>query len=224
VWIDGSTVSPAAATRAASAAASAGVAYVSSPISGNPGVVASGDAIFAISGDPAGLDVAEAIGMTIGRHVHRAGSGREANIIKLCTNALLAVTMQSLAEVAVLADKAGVSRAALMSFINQSAVGSSFTRYKTGNIVDLKFSPTLSPAGQRKDIRVALDLAREIEVPMPVLSTTEVAFSRLVSGGLGIGRDYAALVLEVARDSGHTLVPERALVPEPLLVPEGEKK
>jgi 3-hydroxyisobutyrate dehydrogenase len=208
VWIDGSTASSAAAQRAADAAAAAGVAFVSAPISGNPGVVAAGNAIFAISGDERGLDVAEAICLTMGRAVHRVGGSTEANVIKLCTNALLAVTMQSVAEIAVLADKAGVSRAALMSFINDSAVGSPFTRYKTANVVTLDFPPTFTPEGQRKDIRLALDLAHELETPMPVLNTTEVAFSRLVSGGLGEGRDFAALVLEVARDAGHTLEPE----------------
>jgi 3-hydroxyisobutyrate dehydrogenase len=208
VWIDGSTVSAAAAQRASEAAAAAGVAFVSAPISGNPGVVTAGNAIFAISGDERGLDAAEAIGSAIGRAVYRVGSGTEANVIKLCTNALLAVTMQSIAEIAVLADKAGVSRSALMSFINDSAVGSPFTKYKTANVVTLEFPPTFTPEGQRKDIRLALELAHELETPMPVLNTTEVAFSRLVSGGLGEGRDFAALVLEVARDAGHTLEPE----------------
>jgi 3-hydroxyisobutyrate dehydrogenase len=208
VWIDGSTVSPAAAERAASAAAAVGVAYVSAPISGNPGVVSSGNAIFAISGDKRALDVAEALVLRIGRKVFRVGSRAEANVVKLCTNALLAVTMQSLAEIAVLADKAGVSRGALMAFLNESAVGSAFTRYKTPNILSLEFAPTTTVEGQRKDIRLALDLARTHETPMPVLSSTEVEFSRLFSGGLGEGLDYAALILDVARDAGHTLIPE----------------
>lgn len=208
VWIDGSTVSPAAAERASRAAAAAGVAFVSAPISGNPGVVSAGAAVFALSGDQAGIEVAESIVLAIGSKAFRVGNRAEANVIKLCTNAVLAVTMQSLAEVAVLADKTGVSRSALMSFLNESAIGSPFTRYKTGNILSLEFPPTITVEGQRKDIWLALDLAREWESSMPVLSTTEVAFSRLVSGGLGEGRDYAALILDVARDSGHTLVPE----------------
>jgi 3-hydroxyisobutyrate dehydrogenase len=208
VWIDGSTVSPAAAARASASAAAAGVAYVSAPVSGNPGVVANGKAIFAISGSPEGLDIAERVCLAIGRRVFRVGEGVEANVVKLCTNALLAVTMQSLAEIAVLADGAGVKRSALMEFINDSAVGSPFTAYKTGNITSLEFPPTFTPEGQRKDIRLAIDLAHELDVPMPVLNTTEVAFSRLVSGGLGQGRDFAALILEVARDAGRELQPE----------------
>jgi 3-hydroxyisobutyrate dehydrogenase-like beta-hydroxyacid dehydrogenase len=209
VWIDGSTVSIECAERAAAAAHAAGAAYVSAPISGNPVAVAAGNAIFAISGDAEALDVAEELVGRIGRAVMRVGDGAAANVVKLCVNALLAVTMQSVAEIAVLADRAGVSRARLMEFLNESAVGSVFTRYKTANVVELEFPPTFTPVGQRKDVRLALDLARELEVPMPVLNTTEVAFSRLVSGGLGEGRDFAALILEVARDSGVELKPEK---------------
>ncbi len=208
VWIDGSTVSPAASQRAAAAAAEVGWAFVAAPISGNPSVVEAGQAIFAISGDDAGLEVAEAIGLAIGRAVHRVGSRAEASVIKLCVNALLSVTMQSLAEVAVLADRAGVSRASLMEFLNDSAIGSPFTRYKTAPVVTLDFPPAFTPEGQRKDVRLALALARELEVPLPVLATTEVAYSSLVSGGLGEGKDFAALILEVARDAGHELRPE----------------
>jgi 3-hydroxyisobutyrate dehydrogenase-like beta-hydroxyacid dehydrogenase len=208
VWIDGSTVSPRAATAAAEAAAEAGVAYVSAPVSGNPGVVESGNAIFALSGDVGGLDVAEQLCLRMGRAVHRVGSRAEANIVKLCTNALLGVTMQSLAEIAVLADRGGVSRAALMGFVNDSAIGSPFSRYKTQPLVELAFPVAFTPEGQRKDIRLALDLAREAEVPMPVLSETEVAYSRLVSSGLGEGKDFASLILAVARDAGVSLSPE----------------
>lgn len=209
VWIDGSTVSTDAAARAADAARAAGVAFVSAPISGNPTVVEAGNAIFAISGDPAALDVADDLVARIGRAVYRVGDAHQASVIKLCVNALLAVTMQSLAEIAVLADRAGVARADLMGFLNDSAIGSPFTKYKTANVVGLEFPPTFTPEGQRKDIRLAIDLAYQLEVPMPVLNTTEVAFSRLVSGGLGEGRDFAALILEVARDAGYELTPEK---------------
>ena len=209
VWIDGSTVSPRAAEAAAVASAAVGVAYVSAPVSGNPGVIESGNAIFAISGDEVGLDVAEQVCLMLGRAVHRVGSRAEANVVKLCTNALLGVTMQSLAEIAVLADRVGVSRAAMLGFVNDSAIGSAFSRYKTPPLVELDFPTAFTAEGQRKDLRLALELARESEVPMPVLSETEVAYSRLVAGGLGQDRDFAALVLNVARDAGHTLHPER---------------
>ncbi|MET0452578.1 MAG: NAD(P)-dependent oxidoreductase [Mycobacterium sp.] len=205
VWIDGSTVSPGAAQRAATAARQAGVAFVSAPVSGNPSVVLGGNAVFVISGDESGLDVADHLVSLIGRAVSRAGTATEAVTIKLCVNALLAITMQSLAEITVLADKAGVSRSSLLEFLNESAIGSPFTRYKTPNLVSLEFEPTFTAEGQRKDVRLALGLARDNEVPMPVLSATEEAYSRLIGSGLGVERDLSALVLGTARDAGHVL-------------------
>jgi 3-hydroxyisobutyrate dehydrogenase len=207
-WVDGSTVSPAAAERAASAAHAAGVSYVSAPVSGSPGVVEAGNAIFALSGDERGLDDAEELCLLLGRAAHRVGSRAEANVVKLCVNAVLGTTMQSLAEVAVLADVLGVSRAALLGFLNDSAIGSAFSRYKTPPLVTLDFPTAFTAEGQRKDLRLALALAREAEVPLPVLTETEGAYSRLVGSGLGVDKDFAALVLAVARDAGVALEPE----------------
>lgn len=207
-WIDGSTVSPEAAARAGEAATVAGVAFVSAPVSGNPGVVTAGRAIFAVSGPEAGLDAAEPVLAALGRATYRMGPGTEANAVKLATNTLLAVVMQTLAEVAVLAERAGVPRAALMEFINDSAVGSPFSAYKTRSIVELDLTPTFTVEAQRKDIRLALDLARRLEVPMPVLSATEVAYTRTISSGLGVDQDLAAVLLSVARDAGLDLRPE----------------
>ncbi len=209
-WIDSSTVSLGAAERAGAAASAAGVAFVSAPVSGNPGVVSAGRAIYAVSGPDAGLDAAAPVLAALGRASHRMGSGTEANAVKLATNTLLGVVMQTLAEVAVLGERAGVSRAALMRFINDSAVGSPFSAYKTSSIVELDLTPTFTVDSQRKDLRLALDLARRLEVPMPVLAATEVAYSRTIASGIGAGQDLAAVLLNAARDAGLDLRPESA--------------
>ena len=209
VWIDSSTVSPAAAASAAAAAKARGVAFVSAPVSGNPPVVRSGGAVFAVSGDDkAAVDAAAEVLADVGRAVHRVGSGVSATMVKLCTNALLGITMQALAEVAVLGEQAGVRRSGLMAFVNDSAVGSNFTRYKTDAIVSLGLEPTFTPEGMRKDLRLAVDAGRQLDVPAPLISAVEVEFSRLAASGLGDGKDFAALILQVARDAGATVEPE----------------
>lgn len=208
VWIDCSTVSPAASAAAAAAAAAAGIDYAQAPISGNPVAVRAGTAIFAVSGSRLATDSAVPLLNTIGRASYVVGSGAEAAVVKLCTNAVLAVLIETLAEVLILGEKSGVRRADLMRFINDSAVGSPLTRSKSGALVGLDFTPTFTPEGQRKDVRLALDLGARTETPMPLVSATEVAFSRLIAGDLGDGRDYAALILQAARDAGIGLQPE----------------
>lgn len=209
VWIDCSTVSPEAAAAAASAADAHGVSYVSAPVSGNPGVVRSGSAIFAVSGDEeSALQRAVSVLEDLGRRAYLVGPGVSAAVVKICTNALLGITMQALAEIAVVGERAGVRRANLMAFINDSAVGSPFTRYKTDAIVSLDLTPTFTPEGMRKDLRLAVDVGRVLDVPAPLISTVEVEFSRLVASKLGEGQDFAALLVQVARDAGLDLIPE----------------
>jgi 3-hydroxyisobutyrate dehydrogenase-like beta-hydroxyacid dehydrogenase len=145
----------------------------------------------------------------IGRRTYVLGTGHEARVVKLCTNVVLAVIAEALAESLVLAERHGVRRGALMEFINDSAIGSPFTRYKTDAFVALNLEPAFTPEGQRKDLRLALSLGAQEEVPLPVVSATEVEYSRLVSSGLGKDRDFASLILRAARDAGMTLEPER---------------
>jgi 3-hydroxyisobutyrate dehydrogenase-like beta-hydroxyacid dehydrogenase len=208
VWVDCSTVSLRASTRVGAAAAERGTLFLAAPVSGNPGVVRAGAAVLAVSGPRAGFAEVEPLLGLLGSNVTYVGSGHEARIVKLCTNVLVGVLAQALAEALVLAEKTGVSRGVVMEFINRSVVGSSFTRYKTPAMVDLELGPTFSPEGQRKDLRLALAVAADHEVPMPLVSTAEVAYSRLVASGLGAGLDYAALILQAARDAGLELRPE----------------
>ncbi len=208
VWVECSTVSPEASQRAAEAAAQRGVAFVCAPVSGNPSVVRAGNLIFAASGPAAAVQTVTPLLDIIGRRTYVVGEAHEARVVKLCTNLVLAVLTQALAEALVLGQSQGVARAALMEFINDSAIGSPFTRYKTDAFAALDMTPAFTPEGQRKDLRLALRLAADAEVPMPITSATEVTFSRLVASGLGEGRDFASLLLLAARDAGLVLTPE----------------
>lgn len=208
IWIDCSTVSVAASRRAADAAAAHGIAFVAAPVSGNPGVVRAGNLIIAASGPGAAIAAARPLLNLIARQVYVVGGEHEARVVKLCTNAVLAILASALAEALVLGESQGVRRSALMEFINDSAIGSPFTRYKTDAFVRLDLTPAFTPEGQRKDLRLALALAGQAEVPMPLTAATEVTFSRLVASGLGEGRDFAALILLAARDAGREIEPE----------------
>jgi 3-hydroxyisobutyrate dehydrogenase-like beta-hydroxyacid dehydrogenase len=216
VWVDCSTVSLNVSAEVGEAAARVGTAFVAAPISGNPNVVRSGDAVFAVSGPPDAVATVRPIIDVLGGSLSVAGSGHEARIVKLCTNILVSVITGALAEALVLAEKSGVSRRTVMDFINNSVVGSPFTRYKTSALVDLNLTPTFSPEGQRKDLRLALAAGADHAVPLPLVSATEVTYSRLVDSGLGEGLDFAALILQAARDAGLELRSARDDRPEPV--------
>ena len=102
------------------------------------------------------------------RAVTYVGEGDRARLVKICHNLMLGVVAQTLAEITVLAEKGGVSRADFFEFLNDSVMGSMFTRYKTPAYVNLDFKPTFTPALLLKDFRLGAEAARELDVPMPV--------------------------------------------------------
>ena len=126
---------------------------------------------------------------------------------KICHNLMLGVVAQSLAEIAVLAEKGGIARADLLEFINRSVMGSMFTRYKTPAVVKLDYSATFTPVLLRKDFDLGFEAADEHNVPMPVAA----AARELVQALIGEGRtdeDFAALLDLEARAAGLELEPE----------------
>ena len=100
------------------------------------------------------------------------GEGDAARLAKICHNLMLGVVTQSLAEITVLAEKGGMSRAAFLEFLNDSVMGSTFTRYKSPAYVHLDYTPTFTPVLLRKDFDLGLAAARELDVPMPLAAAT----------------------------------------------------
>ena len=121
----------------------------------------------------------------LGRHVTYVGEGDLARLVKICHNLMLGVVTQYLAEITVLAEKGGVPRAAFLDFLNNSVMGSMFTRYKSPAFVNLDYTPTFTPVLLRKDFDLGLAAAHELDVPMPVAAAAAAA-------GAGRGRAAAA--------------------------------
>ena len=127
--------------------------------------------------------------------------------MKICHNLMLGVVAQCMAEITVLAEKGGVSRADFLAFLNDSVMGSTFTRYKSPAYVNLDFTPTFTPALLLKDFQLGFEAARELGVPMPLAAMTEQIVQGMVALS-GDEVDFAALLELEARASGLELVPE----------------
>ncbi len=108
-----------------------------------------------------------------------------------------------------LAEQGGVSRADLWEFMNDSVMGSMFTRYKTPAYVNLDFKPTFTPALLLKDFHLGFEAARESQVSMPVVAAAEQVV-QLLEGIKGNEVDFAALIELVAAGAGLALEPENA--------------
>ncbi len=191
--------------------AARGVQMLAAPVSGNAKVIKAGRLSFVCSGPKAAFDAALPSMRLIAPAASYVGEGELARIVKICHNVFLGVVIQSLAEITVLAQKAGVPRHAFLDFINQSVMGSTFSRYKTPALVNLDFHVTFTPKLLRKDLDLGLDAARQFEVPMPLASITRDLVQSLIGHGLD-DEDFAKLIVQQARASGLELVPDNVPV------------
>ena len=213
--VDFTTVSMQASAAVREAGEKRGTDFLAAPVSGNPKVVRAGKLSLAVSGNLETFAAAEPLLRAFGHRVTYVGEDEVARLVKICHNVLLGVTIQALAEVTVLAEKGGASRAAFLEFINHSVLGSMFTRYKSPALVHLDFTPTFTVPLLLKDFDLGLAASRELEAPMPVAA----AAAALVASALGAGyrtEDFATVLLEQARRAGVTLVPEDAEVDDGL--------
>ena len=205
--VDCSTVSIESSERIRAECAAAGVDFLAAPVSGNGKVVASGRLTFVVSGPRSTYDkVAHLLGH-MGKSVTYVGEGDAARLAKICHNLMLGVVAQTMAEITVLAEKGGMSRAAFLEFLNESVLGSTFTRYKSPAYVHLDYTPTFTPVLLRKDFDLGLAAARELDVPMPVAATTAQLVQATVSAGR-VEEDFAVLLDQQAAASGLRLAPE----------------
>jgi 3-hydroxyisobutyrate dehydrogenase-like beta-hydroxyacid dehydrogenase len=192
-----------------------GVNMLAAPVSGNDKVVKAGKLMFVVSGAQAAYDTARPYLDVLGRGSSYVGEGELARIAKICHNVYLSVVIQSLCEITVLAQRAGMPRHAFLEFMNNSIFGCMFTRYKTPALVNLDFHVTFTPELLRKDIDLGLSAGRELGVPMPLASVTRDIVQTLIGNGY-TDKDFAALLLLQAKASGIELKSEHVEVSDGL--------
>ena len=188
-----------------------GAEMLAAPVSGNAKVIKAGRLSFVCSGPRPAFDTALPYLKMIAPAASYVGEGELARIVKICHNVFLGVVTQSLAEITVLAQKAGVPRYAFLDFMNQSVMGSTFSRYKTPAFVNLDFKVTFTPNLLRKDLDLGLDAGRRFEVPMPLASLTRDIVQTLIGRGM-TEEDFAQLLVLEAEASGLKLQPENVPV------------
>ncbi|MBU2670334.1 NAD(P)-dependent oxidoreductase [Actinoplanes bogorensis] len=207
ILVDCSTVSTESSERVRAECLTRGVAFLAAPVSGNGKVAAAGKLSIAASGPLDTFEQVQPLLATIGKSVTYVGEGDVARLVKICHNLMLGVVTQCMAEITVLAEKGGVSRAAFLEFLNDSVMGSVFTRYKSPAFVHLDYTPTFTPLLLRKDFDLGLAVGHELDVPMPLAALTAQLVQQTVSSGR-VTEDFAILLDQAAAAAGMTLKPE----------------
>jgi 3-hydroxyisobutyrate dehydrogenase-like beta-hydroxyacid dehydrogenase len=215
IVVDATTVSPSASAEVREEAERRGTHLLAAPVSGNPKVVEAGLLTIVVSGPRDAYETARPFLDVLSAGVTYVGEGDRARLVKICHNIMLGVVAQSLAEITVLAEKGGISRADFLAFLNQSVMGSMFTRYKSPAYVNLDFTPTFTPELLLKDFELGFEAAKAQGVPMPVAAAARETVRTLMGNGY-LDVDFAALLELEARGAGLELEPENVPVSDGL--------
>lgn len=215
VIADSSTVSIEASAEIRQAAAEKGSEFLATPVSGNPAVIAAGKLTVAVSGPKKVYEDILPVLEVFGRGVTYVGEGEVARLVKIAHNVFLGVVTQSLAEITVLAEKGGVTREAFLNFLNDSVMGSVFTKYKSPAFVNLDFTPTFTMPLLLKDFDLGLSASSTLGVPMPIASATRQIVAQ-ESGKGNVEDDFATLILTVASGAGMELKSENSPITDGL--------
>ena len=215
IVVDCSTISVEASQQVRERLAGHGTVLLAAPVMGNPKVAEAGRLTLAVSGPRAAYDAARPYLDLLGSGATYVGEGELARMVKICHNLFLGVVTQSLAEVTVLAQKSGITREAFLACLNNSVMGSVFTRYKSPAFVNLDFHPTFTATLLRKDFDIGLASARRLEVPLPVAALVHQIIGELIGRGRGED-DFAALLELAAAAAGLSLASENAEITDGL--------
>jgi 3-hydroxyisobutyrate dehydrogenase len=216
IFVDCSTISVEESAAIRDRLKQLGSDYVAAPVSGNAKVIKAGELSAVISGSEAACKTVTPMLEAIApRGVSYVGDGELARICKIAHNVMLGVVIENLIEITLLANKMGVPRHAFLAFMNNSVMGSMFTRYKSPALVNLDWTTTFTPELLRKDLDLGLALGREWDVPMPVTAAArEVLQSHFGAATLKpdpeeyLQKDFAALMETMALASGMKLESE----------------
>ena len=185
------------------------------PVSGNDVVARAARLSVTASGPKAVFDIMLPYLKCFGPHVTYVGEGEVSRVVKICHNLYLGIVYEGLAEVALLAEAHGVPRNLFLQVINNSVLGSTFTRYKTPVIANLDYTVTFTNTLMRKDLELGLKAGASKGVPLPA---TEVV-RNIVQACIDDGRaeqDYTIILDKLAQYAGMSLKPENAAVTDGL--------
>jgi 3-hydroxyisobutyrate dehydrogenase-like beta-hydroxyacid dehydrogenase len=191
IWVDMSTVSPRASRALSERVHALGAAMLDAPVSGSVPQVRAGALTIMVGGDEAAYARVEPILRELGSPTH-VGYNGQGLALKLAINVSLAVQMLAFAEGLLLAERAGIDPALAAGIMTQSPIGSPMLKSRAPLVLDLPKEAWFDVGLMQKDLRLALDSARYLRVPLP---STAVA-DQLLSTARDLGyedRDIAVL-------------------------------
>jgi len=201
IVVDSSTISPSATRNFAERIAKKGAQYVDSPMTGSKAGAESGTLLFIVGGEEQAIERLKPLYAAMGKKIFRMGEVGKGQSAKLVMNLQIALIYEGFAEALTLAAKLGVDAEKLIPLVNASMVKSGVVEYKAPFVLGRDFSANFPLRLMRKDIRLALDAAKEVRVKLPGLETVEEIYEMAIEDGHA-DLDYAATLLLLEKWAG----------------------
>lgn len=200
-YIDMSTASPANTRALAQRVGAAGASMLDSPVSGTAVTVEQGKASLMVGGEPEAFERARPVLEAIGPKVIHVGPSGSAVTMKIAVNLSLAVQMLAFSEGVLLAEKSGIPREKAVEVTLASVVASPMVAYRGPLVLGHPDEVWFDCHMMQKDMNLALELGRQLEVPLPTTAVTNELLT--AANGMGIGeRDFAVLFDVLAAMAG----------------------
>ena len=201
IILDSSTIAPSATRRFAERVAAKGVRYVDAPVTGSKIAAEAGTLIFIVGGEEGAIEKLKPLFAATGKKIFRMGETGKGEAAKLVMNLQIALIYEGFAEALTLATKLGVDAETLMPLIEASMVRSGVVEYKAPFVLKRDFSANFPLRLMRKDIRLALEAAKEVRVKLPGLETVEEIYDMATEDGHA-DLDYAATLTLLEKWAG----------------------
>jgi len=201
IYVEMSTVSPQASRQLAQRVRALGASMLDAPVSGSVTAAEDGTLAIMAGGSQDAFRAVEPLLRRLGSTVTYVGANGQALLLKLAINISLAVQMLAFSEGVLLAERGGIDPALAAEVMTGSAIGSPMLQARAPLMLDLPDQAWFDVELMHKDIRLALQTARQLNVPVPSAAAADGALSRAEELGYA-RRDIAALFEVLARTAG----------------------
>ena len=201
IYIDMSTASPSKSRALAQLVHARGAAMLDAPVSGSVPTLEEGKLSIMVGGDRATYEKALPVLLDIGPKVTHVGANGLAVAMKIASNLSLAVQMLAFSEGVLLAEKSGIRRETAVEVLLNSVAGSPMLKYRGPFVLGMPEEAWFNVNMMQKDMLLALEMGRELRVPLPTTAVTNEFLT--AARGMGLDReDFAILFRVLAEMSG----------------------
>lgn len=212
--IDMSTIAPASSVAINRALQARGASSLDAPVSGGDRGAIAGTLSIMVGGTGQDFERARPVLEALGTTIVRCGDSGAGQVVKACNQIVVAVAYQAISEALVLGSKAGVQPDRIIDVLNGGLAATGVLKLRGQSMIQHDFEPGGRAELHLKDLGIALDTGRQLNVPLPVAAAVKEMYQRLIARGDG-QLDHSALLTLVENDAGHRVgttvpVPEKA--------------